>query len=480
MTDAPHVPCPVAAPASRPAPLPWTDRLYAAVLRTAIWPLMNVATRRSIHRKVRFLDRSQWWPRERLEAYQLAKLQHLMRHVYDRVPFYGREMRQRGLHPDDFTSLDVLRHMPVVTKAMLQENPSDFLATGCRFEDLLTGSTSGSTGQPTRFYRSREQDSWHWALKYRMWGMAGYRLGQPYVNIYNMTRNLVAKRVQDALLRNHAFYIFAEADQAALLDRIVAALAQPEVRFLAGCTSTIRILADHYAARGLAPPPQLQAILCTGSLLVPPERQLIQSRLGAPLWDHYGLGGEGVHVAAECEQKHGYHVNVENLVIEPQDPQAAARGEAVGALATALDNFAWPLVRYETGDAVVFTHRPCPCGRNLPLLERVDGRVSEIIALPCGARLNAHYFADLAYHGTIRQYQAEQVSPGRIVLRIVWNTGRPQLEVKDAIGARFARLVQGTATLELEDHDAIAPAPGGKHRYVIALPPSTRPLPRRV
>jgi phenylacetate-CoA ligase len=448
--------------------LPWTDRLYAAVLRTALWPLMNTATGRSIHRKMRFLEESQWWPLERLQEYQLAKLQRLMHHVYDRVPFYGREMRRRGLRPDDFTSLDALRQMPVVTKAMLQENPHDFLAAGFRFEDLITGSTSGSTGQPTRFYRTREQDSWHWALKYRMWGMAGYRLGQPYVNIYNMTRDLAAKRLQDLLLRNHAFYIFAEADQAALLDRVVAALARPEVRFLAGCTSTIRILADHYAARGLAPPPQLQAILCTGSLLLPSERRFIESQLGAPMWDHYGLGGEGIHVAAECEQKHGYHINVENLVIEPQDRQAVTSGEAVGALVTALDNFAWPLIRYETGDAVVFTHRPCPCGRGLPLLSRIDGRIVDTLALSSGVRLNEHYFSvlfgDLA---DVAQYQVEQVREDTLTIRLVW-CSTPSTAVKQHVAANLRKASRCPLTISFLDVEYIPLSRSGKHRNLVA------------
>jgi len=445
------------------------DRIYAVVLRTTLWPLMNVATGRSIHRKMQFLDRSQWWPRERLEAYQLAKLQRLIRHVYDRVPFYGREMRRRKLRPEDFTSLDVLREMPVVTKTMLQENPGDFLAAGYRFEDLITGSTSGSTGQPTRFYRTREQDSWYWALKYRMWGMAGYRLGEPYVHLYNSPRPGRRKRVQDLLLRNTPVYLFEADDQPGLLASVLAILSRRHIRFLAGCTTPIRVLADHRASLPSSPPIYLRAILTTGNVLTDHEREVLQRVLGAPVWDHYGLGGEGMHVAAECEEHDGYHINMENVLIEPENSLAAETGESTNLYVTALDNYGWPLIRYDTQDAAVFNRRSCPCGRGLPLLERIDGRLSDVIVLPNGRRITAHFFAIIGKSFAVAQYQVEQRTRDSFLIRVRWKGNHPIEEEKNRIVECLRRAGGEAVRVSFEDVSRLPPSPGGKHRYIIPL-----------
>jgi phenylacetate-CoA ligase len=468
---------PADAPRTATAAAPgWLDRAYATAFRSTLWPLMNRATGRTVHQVIPFLERSQWWSRDELHAYQLAKLQRLIRHVYDAVPFYAREMRSRDLHPDDFQSLDTLDRMPVITKAQLKAAPEDFLARGASLDRLVAGTTSGSTGQPTKFYRSRAQDSWHWALKYRMWGMAGYRLGLPYANLYNMKRAGLRKRVQDFVLRNHDFYVFGTELQQELLRRVLDRLRRPNIHFLAGCTSTLRILADLHAAEGDAAPLGLRAVLSTGSLLTPAERRHIESALGAPLWDHYGLGGEGAHVAAECEMKRGYHINVENMIIAPAEPECVDTDEPARIHVTVLDDFDWPLIRYDSGDAAVFASRTCPCGRGLPLLERIDGRVSETLTLPSGNRVNVHYFSVLfGRQPEVNQYQVEQRSPHDLVVRIVWKS-TPPADGKSQLAAALQKTGGADLRVTFEDVDHIPLGRSGKHRYVIALPASRTPV----
>jgi phenylacetate-CoA ligase len=424
---------------------------------------------RSIDRKLAILNESQWWPREKLERFQLSKLQQLMRHVYDNVPFYQREMRQRGLRPEDFTTSARLRDLPLVTKAMLMEAPKDFLSRGAAFDTMVRDSTGGSTNEPTTFYRSREQDSWHWAIKYRMWGMAGYRLGLPYVNIYNMKRSGWKKRVQDCLLRNHGYYLFAEADQEQDLARMLRALADPRIHFLAACTTSVRVLADYRASLSNPPPIHLRAILSTGSLLTQRDRDIIETNLRTPMWDHYGLGGEGAHVAAECEYKHGYHVNVENMIVQPADPTKIDTGDATELHITVLDNFEWPLICYVTGDRAVFSTRDCPCGRGLPLFDRIDGRVSEVLALPNGVKLNTHYFSViLAEADAVAQYQIEQTARDRLLVRVIWRD-QPDRATQELLAKDLERISNGSVRVAFETVFEIPQLKSGKHRFLIAL-----------
>jgi phenylacetate-CoA ligase len=451
------------------------EDLYARVFRATLWPLLDRANGTQIQRRLAFLEASQWWDRERLEALQRRKLRRLLEHAAARVPFWRRTFAERGLTPADLREPADLRRLPCVGKPALKADPRDFLAEGERLETLIAGTTSGSTGQPTRFHRSRQQESWHWALKYRMWGMAGYRLGVPYANLYNMRRASWRKRLQDRLLRNRAFYVFGAGDQSAELDRVLAALRDPRLAYLAGCTTTLKLLAEHLARRGGARPPGLRALLTTGSLLSARDRELLERGLGAPVWDHYGLGGEGAHVAAECEHKRGYHVNVENLIVEPADPASVDTGEASEVIVTVLDNLAWPLIRYATGDFAVFTRRACECGRGLPLLERIDGRVSELLRLPNGAALNVHYFSVvLGKHDGVLQYQVEQVRPDRLRIAVVWGPDAPVAASQAAIARELSAVSHGSVEVEFASLAEIPLLPNGKQRYVIPLAQAPR------
>ena len=46
-----------------------------------------------------FLQKSQWWSREKLEEYQMQQLAKLLTHSYENIPYYRRVFDERGLKP---------------------------------------------------------------------------------------------------------------------------------------------------------------------------------------------------------------------------------------------------------------------------------------------------------------------------------------------------------------------------------------------
>jgi phenylacetate-CoA ligase len=61
-------------------------------------------------------------------------------------------------------------------------------------------------------------------------------------------------------------------------------------------------------------------------------------------------------------------------------------------LVTDLFNHAVPVINYEVGDTVVTSQRTCPCGRPFPLLERIIGRLGDVVFTPDGQRLHSIIF----------------------------------------------------------------------------------------
>src|SRR5260370_42203826 len=75
------------------------------------------------------------------------------------------------------------------------------------------------------------------------------------------------------------------------------------------------------------------------------------------------------------------HLNIEHLYIEflRPDGTAAAPEEEGGIVITDLLNRGMPFIRYRIEDVGVPSDRRCACGRGLPLMERVTGRVADYL-----------------------------------------------------------------------------------------------------
>lgn len=119
-------------------------------------------------------------------------------------------------------------------------------------------------------------------------------------------------------------------------------------------------------------------------------------------------------------------------------------GETGRILVTDLHNFAMPFVRYEIGDLAVFGE-PCSCGRGLPTVRRVFGRVRNMLRLESGEQI----FPDIAaLHldaiAPLRQYQMIQKTYDDIEMKL--NLARPfegneeermRTMILDALGRPF-------------------------------------------
>ena len=92
------------------------------------------------------------------------------------------------------------------------------------------------------------------------------------------------------------------------------------------------------------------------------------------LRDHYGAS-EFLSIASECSCGH-LHANTDWLILEPVDekyrPVPPGHASAT-TLLTHLGNRVQPILRYDLGDQITVSLKPCECGSPLPVI-RVSGR----------------------------------------------------------------------------------------------------------
>ena len=91
--------------------------------------------------------KTQWYSEEEMKFYQLKKLQNLVHHCYNNVPYYTKYMKNINLRPEDITSVDQISFFPIITKEIIKENYDFFIPNNIKqIKGVKTSQTGGTTG----------------------------------------------------------------------------------------------------------------------------------------------------------------------------------------------------------------------------------------------------------------------------------------------------------------------------------------------
>lgn len=401
--------------------------LYETAFRRVLFPAYEAGLRR--RRTLAYLDayrRDQWLAPEQLAALQWKRLQRLLEHCYREVPYYRRRWRELGLAPKDIRNLDDYAALPILTKADIREHFDELKAESWR-DRLLYKATGGSTGEPMRFGFTRESNDRRTAVMWRGYEWAGSRMGRRTLFLWGGTvgdptrahqlkdrlyNTVFARRVLNSFKMTEANM----AEYADAIDRyrpdIIVAYVGPLVQLAEWLTA---------CGRKIWRP---QAIIGGAEAMHGFQREAIEQAFMAPAFNTYGCR-EFMLIGAECEQRHGLHVNSDHLVVELRTAHgAASEGHAGEVVITDLFNYGMPFVRYANGDMATASEERCSCGRGLPLLARVEGRILDAIRTPGGHVLPGEFFPHMLKDVPgLQRFQLVQRRLDRLDLSIVRGAG---------------------------------------------------------
>ena len=149
-------------------------------------------------------------------------------------------------------------------------------------------------------------------------------------------------------------------------------------------------------------------------------RSDVAEQLGVKLVDLYSSEELG-YIAIQCPLENHYHVQSESVLLEVlrEDGSACALHEPGKIVVSSLRNYATPLIRYEIGDYGELAG-PCSCGRGLPVLKTIHGRVRNMLLHPDGS---SHWpsfgFRKFMNIAQLKQFQMVQHSLNKIELKVV-------------------------------------------------------------
>ena len=417
-----------------------------------------------------FLEESQWWPRERLEGLRNSKLQALIEHCYAHVPYYREVMDQRGLKPGDIATVADLPKLPLLTKDLVRENRERLRATNIPDKDTLEARSGGTTGEPVCIRRRKRDAAWHNQCYTRGLSWGGLRLGIPRILLFGGSLG----QAHTAWWRQAATRLLGEKDlflPAFELDRqnvgeYVQRMRDSSARHLITYTSVGYIFALMVQEAGLSL--KLDAIFPTAEPMLDTWRDKIQEVFSAQVLPYYGCC-EINSLGYQCGKSEGYHRSDEHAVMEVQLPNGDTAFSGEGPfLVTDLDCYAMPILRYKNNDAGILTDEPCPCGRGLGRILRVDGRVNDMLVRCDGSRIGGAIGALIfRYVRGAEAFQFIQDAPGQVKVRIV-----PTLQYDRSLEEKKMLVILhehlgDAASIEFEYPTHIERTPAGKARYVI-------------
>ena len=117
------------------------------------------------------------------------------------------------------------------------------------------------------------------------------------------------------------------------------------------------------------------------------QRKIIEKAFGVPVIDQYG-SAEMCNFVAQCHLGR-YHIHSDYALIEflREDGTPADPGEEAEIVCTGFINPVMPLIRYRIGDYGILSDIPCKCGSPFPVMEKILGRMDDIIITPDGRKV---------------------------------------------------------------------------------------------
>lgn len=426
------------------------------------WPaLPDAAGARMLALQYQFAQSERWSPAELHEA-QFTQMTQLLHHAKTTVPFY--RDRLAGIATDRPLDAATFARIPLLRRQDIQENFEVMVSRALPPDHgvMQEGNTSGSTGRPIRFMATPLTEVfWHaFTLREHLWHrrdfsgkLAAIRARvNPGGSAGWGASTGIAFRTGPSVMFNTEQSI---PDQARWLMH-----ENPD--YLISVASNVQELARHCGRHGLRPP-RLCEVRTYGEALHPDARAEIRAAWNVPVVDMYSCREAG-YLALQCPRHEHYHVQAEGIYLELLDEQGKppAPGTPGRVVITVLHNFAMPLIRYDIGDYAE-AGEPCDCGRGLPVIRRIVGRVRNMLRLPDGS-LRHPRFGEAQFGGIapVRQFQVVQKTLRDIEVALV--VARPlTMEEEATLRALIVKNLKHPFNVSFVYRDGIPRSAGGKY-----------------
>ena len=442
----------------------------ATILRRyLLYPLWVYKNRSHQLRFLKKFEGMQWLDREELEKEQLINLKKIISHAYQKTSFYRDKFGELNFRYEKFNKITDIKNLPILTKAQIQENGDRLVANGFDKDSMIKYKTGGSTGKSLTIYGDLGRLDRNTAAAMLCYRWAGWDIGDPMGRIWGnplMARSLKEK-IKEFVIGPIVWLDTMDLNEKSMQE-FIKQWNKIKPTLLHGHSHSLyefaKFLRDNNSQR-IFP----QGIISTSMMLPSSERQVIEDVFKIKVIDLYGCEEVGL-IACECEKNEGMHLNIFNLFIEfiKKDGSDAKVGEEGDIVITSLTNYGMPLIRYKIEDVGIPSDKSCSCGRGLPLMQKVSGRVADFLIKQDGSLVQGVSIIErtLTNIEGLNQMQIIQKDLNNIQLNVVKNQHYEEKSRLKLVG-EFQNIFGHNVDISVNLVDRIKQEKSGKHRFSI-------------
>lgn len=409
------------------------------------------------------IKRKDFYDFTQLEKYNQKKLINFIHYCYHNIPFYREQFNKLGIGPDDIKTKKDLNKLPILNKQTILDNYKSFIPKKKFLQRKVFQSTSGTTGVGLSFYTTISGFREQWATweRYRI----SHGIKRKYwCAFFGGTKIIPFDQQKPPFWRVNyfgkevRFSVYHTTPEN--LDLYIEEIIKRKIKWIHGNPSTIKQLSFRIIETNKQFNLKVKFISLGAENVIENDIKIIYKAFGIKPIQHYGQV-EGVANISQCI--HGNLIVDEDYsIVELENTNKDNQYRIIG---TNFNNYAFPLIRYDTGDIVSIKEirKKCSClGRHV---SSIEGRSKDYIVLSNNVKVQR---VDFILKGTmnVRSSQFIQDKAGEAKLLIVKGNNFKK-EDESIIKIAAKEILGNSFNLKLKYVKKINLTNSGKYKFII-------------
>ncbi len=340
------------------------------------------------------LFRNQWKSPDEIKRIQSEKLRKLVKHAYEKVPYYRQLFDSVKVKPEDVLYIEDLSKIPLTSKETIRNLPlQQITAKDIDIKKCKKSITSGTTSTPLTVFRIWENSFIDGIVQMRSFFAYGTKLWYKLMELSGEPDVPAIRNFFDRYCIWRKWVLSSWKPPELWIEKI----RNWKPQILRGYVLTLKLFAETIIDEKVDDI-FIPLVISSAGILDETTRDIMSRAFKGRIFDFY-CSEEGGFIAWECPQCSGYHINTDIVIVEIlQNGKTVEFVDEGEVIITNLNSFAMPFIRYCQGDEVVLSKEKSVCGRPFPLIKHIKGRIEDLITLPSGKKISPHPFHRIMLH----------------------------------------------------------------------------------
>ena len=432
-------------------------KIYACFLEFIVFPLADKVMKTKLMYYYHKIKQMEKWSAVEIENWQFENLKKLIAYAYENTVYYKELFDRIQIKPEDIRTTSDLSKIPFLTRELILENFDKLVSKKVKTIPHIQVMTGGTTGTPMTYLLDKISWSFSNADYIVNWEKAGFKFGDKHValggsSIFGGHGSSLKHIIYYGLKGKIKLDGMNLSDE--VLKSYVDLIKKKRIKYIYGYASSIYLLAKYVATHKISL--KINACFPTSEILTDNYREAILEAFNCKIVNCYGAHDGGI-TAFEHKRdtfEVGYNVFIRVQTNKTKGP----------ILLTNLLNYAMPMINYQLGDEVKI--KESTSGYNGQVIEKVYGRIPDIIRLENGRILTGFSFFERIFNLPVKAWSLEKKKMNTLLCKVIKQHGYDESDEETLI-TKLKEYAGEDVTIEVKYFDKFKLTPSGKRNYYL-------------